>query len=195
MRRSRRGGLAATLLLGLAGGLAMAVGAGRPWYVATARQRGLPEIAVEVTGTELVPVASALGLVALAGFGAVLATRGTLRRAVGALVAAVSVVVAALTARPPAAMALARSELAAHGWSSGAYDVDGSGWRWLVLSGAVAGVVAGLTVLRRGAQWSSLGPEYDAPSSPSRQEGVSHELTEAEVWREIDAGRDPTQGR
>ena len=174
----------------------MAAGAVRPWYTATARQRGLPEIGVSVTGAELTPLAGALALVALAGFGAVLATRGRLRRVLGAIVAAVSFAVAVITVHPPAVRVLLEEELSARGWSGGSYDAAVVAWRWLVLAGAVSCVVGGAAVLRSGSGWSGrgsgVGPEYDAAADGR---SPSQDLTEAEVWREIDSGRDPTQSR
>ena len=171
----------------------MAVGATRPWYAATARQRSLPEIDVAVTGAALSPLTGALALVALAGFGAILATRGRMRQVLGAVVATVALVAGGLAARPPGARALLERELSAHGWSGGPYDTTLLGWRWLVLAGAIGCMVAGVAVLRFGAGWSRLGPADDV----SRSDGSAarRDLTEAEVWREIDSGRDPTQDR
>ena len=69
-----------TLVVGLAGALAMTVGVAKPWVTATARQSGLPQIEVTVSGASLAPLAGALGVVVLAAFGAVVATRGWVRR-------------------------------------------------------------------------------------------------------------------
>ena len=58
-----------TLVLGLAGALAVMVGVAKPWATATATQPGLPAIEVQVTGADLAPLAGALGVVLLAAFG------------------------------------------------------------------------------------------------------------------------------
>jgi len=62
---------------------------------------------VAVSGADLVPLAAALALAALAGLAAVIATRGVLRRAAGVLLAAFGAVAgAAVTARVSAASVL-----------------------------------------------------------------------------------------
>jgi uncharacterized membrane protein (TIGR02234 family) len=73
-----------------------------------------------------------------------------------------------------------------------------TGWRWLTLAGSVAAIAAGVAISLYGARWATMGSEYDAPRT--RGSGVTRGTTdttavvssEADVWREIDRGRDPT---
>src|ERR1700745_1183006 len=100
--------------------LAGAVGAGL--VVPAARQawahaiftppKPLPAQEIAVTGHQLVPLASALALAALACLAAVIATRSVLRRAVGVLLAARGAAPAAavlVSLRAPAVLAAARA--------------------------------------------------------------------------------------
>jgi uncharacterized membrane protein (TIGR02234 family) len=84
--------LALLLLVGAAGaGLAL-LATRQGWArVETAAPRPLPASVTTVTGQALVPAAGALALAALAGLAAVLATRRTLRRIAGVLVAGIGV--------------------------------------------------------------------------------------------------------
>lgn len=159
-------------------------------------QRGVPTIEASASGADIVPLAGALGVVVLAAFGAVVATRGLARRALGVLimVAAASIVAAALSTG--SAGPQLEAGLSARGWSGGSYSTADQPWRWVALIAAVLCVVAGAAVAAYGPSWATMGLRYDAPSSdaglrePTRgAEGMS----EADVWHEIDRGRDPTQ--
>ena len=111
--------------------------ASRPWLVeVTPRPAPLPPISATRSGASLVPLLPAVALVALAGAGALLATRG---RWVGAVLVA-----AGLT------MAVTATGQVAHG-----------GWPLLcVVAGAVITLVGG-AALRRGRAWPRLGTRYD----------------------------------
>jgi uncharacterized membrane protein (TIGR02234 family) len=185
-----------TLVLGLAGALAMTVGVAKPWVTATARQTGLPQIEVAVSGADLAPLAGALGVVVLAAFGAVIATRGWVRRALGMLIVLASLVVLVSALHPPGATGELEDALGAKGWTGGDYDSGIAAWRWLALAGSVASILAGLAISRYGGRWATMGAAYDAPGGsqdavPGRQPDPAAS-TEADVWREIDEGRDPT---
>ncbi len=186
-----------TLLLGLLGAAAIVVGVARPWANATANQPGLPTIHADVTGADLAPLAGALGVVVLAAFGAVIATRGWVRRGLGVLIVASAAVVLVTAIDPPGATSGLRDALSAKGWSGGALDPGVSGWRWVALAGSVASIAAGVAISLYGARWATMGAEYDAPAAAkSDQPGSTAPQvasTEAEVWRELDEGRDPTR--
>ena len=84
----RRRELALLLLLGAAGAGLVLLAARQGWaQVRTAVPRPLPDSVVAVTGQTLVPDAGALALAALAGLAAILATRRTLRRVAGVVLA------------------------------------------------------------------------------------------------------------
>src|SRR5215469_13296216 len=82
--------LAAALLLGALGAGLVFLASRAAWaHVRTIPPRPLPASNVTVTGAQLVPYAAALVLAGLATLGAVLATRGPLRRVAGALLVAI----------------------------------------------------------------------------------------------------------
>ncbi len=186
---------AQTLLVGLVSAGAVSVGVSRPWVSATAASSGLPVIHASVDGADLAPLAGALGFVLLAAFGAVIATRGWVRRGLGVLVVAAALVVLAAVVHPGQTGAAVEAGLSAKGWSGGPYDAGTSVWRWLVGAGALGCLVAGLLVARLGGAWATMGQRYDGPRRPAgpARSGPQPNPTESDVWRSIDSGHDPTQ--
>jgi uncharacterized membrane protein (TIGR02234 family) len=145
---------------------------------------------IDVSGSDLVPLAGALALAALAGLAAVIATKGTVRRIAGALVAlfgagagaAVMTSVTAATVLSVAASKVASPEAAAvsgaagsttSGTSSGGALVvagtagravmTGTAWHVAVLAGALLIFLAGLATVLRGPDWPVMSARYDAP--------------------------------
>ncbi len=184
-------GYAVTLVLGLAASGAVAVGVNKPWLRATATVEGMPRLVAEVSGADIAPAAGALGLAALAAFGAVVATRGLFRRAVGVLIIAALAYVAFSAIFPGATGGLVVQGLAAKGWAGGHYDVHSVWWRWLVAVGALVGAGCGCLVVRFATMWATMGERYDAPAEHRQAEASS----ESDVWRAIDRGDDPTVDR
>lgn len=138
------------------------------------------------------PLAGALGYVLLAAFGAVIATRGWLRRAVGSLivVAAVAVAISVLVL-PGGADAQLRDALAANGWPGrGPIDPETPVWRWLVLAGSIGAASAGAVIAVRGHRFAVMGARYDAVSAPAGKADIGS--GESDLWRAIDRGDDPT---
>jgi uncharacterized membrane protein (TIGR02234 family) len=149
---------------------------------------------VSVSGNDLVPLAGALALATLAGLVAVIATRGVLRRVVGALLAifgagagaAVLTAVTSATVLSVAASKVASPESAALSGtagsttsgsaSGGALVITGSAghaimtgapWHVAVLAGALLVFLAGLATALRGPDWPVMSSRYDAPESGS----------------------------
>ena len=90
-----------TLLAGAVGAAVVLLAARQGWArVVTIEPRPLPASRVAVSGQDLVPAAGALGLAALAGLAAVLATRGLARRIVGGLLAVFGVAIIASVSLP-----------------------------------------------------------------------------------------------
>lgn len=197
----------AVLALLIVAGAALAVLAGSlTWW----RQRHLDALAGAITTTAtgsqtdvlLVPAA----LVALAGFGAALATTGLLRRLVGLLlligggVTAVLALIGVFTAP-----ALLLTSLPRPAESSAAPDLQPIGAALGVVAGALISVAGVLLVIGYGAR-RTLGSRYDAPTSrraraaeagePSAAGGATDPVADAEAsaqwWKALDAGRDPT---
>jgi uncharacterized membrane protein (TIGR02234 family) len=202
-----------TVVVGLLGALAVTVAMTRPWIRATAEVPGLPTIEVDVSGATLSPVAGALGVVLLASFGAVIATRGWVRRALGGLVVVASIVVLASAVATPDAGAPAEEALSAKGWTGGAYVTEAVAWRWLALAGGICCLLAGIAVAVRGHRWPVMGSRYDAPAATtaaattaaataaaatdmtdaSDATAAADVLDEADLWRALDRGQDPTR--
>jgi uncharacterized membrane protein (TIGR02234 family) len=156
-------------------------------------QKPLTAEVVDVSGTDLVPLAEALALAALAGLIAVIATRGVARRIVGALLAlfgagagaAVLTAVTAATVVSVAAGKVASPESAALSGTaagsttsgssgSGAVVVSGSTghaimsgapWQAVVIVGALLIFAAGLATALRGQDWPVMSARYDAPGA------------------------------
>ena len=185
-----------TLVVGLGAATAVTVAVSRPWVEASVHQRGVPNIEASASGADIVPLAGALGVVVLAAFGAVIATHGLVRRALGVLimVAAASIVAAALSTG--SAGSQLEAGLSARGWSGGSYSTADQPWRWVALTAALLCVVAGAAVAAYGPGWATMGSRYDAPrtdADPGGPTRAAEAMSEADVWREIDRGRDPTQ--
>lgn len=211
---SDRRALAVAIVGGLAaGGLAL-LGVSQAWARVEIAVAGVPSSTIEVSGTSAVPWVGALTLVILAGALAIVPTGGWLRRAVGVIVglAAAGAVIGTLTAGPAIDDALTE-KLAQSPASGGVNDAavvaaaDHPAWRWLSLVGSAAGLAVGIYVAARGQRWPTMGSRYDAPRS--RREGTGGpepdqpdqpaDATESEtpaenadLWRAMDEGRDPT---
>lgn len=186
-----------TLLVGLLASTLMTVAVSKPWVEASATTPGLPVLEATATGAEVAPVAGALSVVSLAAFGAVIATRGMLRRGLGGVVVAAAIVVVVAAMQPGSADGELRAELRALGWAGGDYATVSALWRWLAIAGAVAGLAAGAAVAAYGDRWPTMGARYDAPTATPRARPVDEpgpgQGGEADLWHEIDRGRDPTQ--
>lgn len=158
---------------------------------------------VDVRGSDVVPVAPALSLVALAALLAVPATRRWGRRVVGGVLAATgagltgATLVTALDLRPRVVRWIDLGDvsgtldsLAAHPW-----------WPALTVLAGVAVMACGLAVLLRGPRWPAMGARYERPVRPSaRNRSTTSEAVEsssaverpAETWDALDRGEDPT---
>jgi len=145
---------------------------------------------IDVSGADLVPLAGALAVAALAGLAAVIATRGVLRQAAGVLLAlfgagagaAVTTTVTAASVVSVAASHVGSPESAAvsgtagsttSGSSGGATIVvagaaghavmNGTPWRVAVVAGALLIFGAGLATVLRGSRWPVMSARYDLP--------------------------------
>lgn len=175
-----------------------AVGAGALVVLVAAQQ---PRVAVAgATPSGGTPAATALGLVVLAGAGALLLVRGWARTVIGALLlaAAVGIVVAGLD-RPDTWFAYTgRPDVTPHR----------SVWAWLVAAGGMLIGLGALIVAVRGRGWPDPGGRYDAaaPAGPggragaearaggaARAEGEARaEPSGRAAWDALDRGEDPT---
>jgi LPXTG-motif cell wall-anchored protein len=133
--------------------------------VMSARPAPLPPVHELKTGSALAPWLPALGLVALAGAGALLATRGLVRAAVGVLLL-----------------------FCGFGLIAGAAGHLPGGWPVATALGGLLVAGAGGLTLVRGRRWPALGTRYERPAGAARSP-----QTDAELWDALDRGDDPTR--
>jgi hypothetical protein len=171
--RTGRRRLAYAILLCVAGAALALYAATRTWTVeVTARPAPLPDLRTAHDGPSwLAPIA----VVGLAAAGAVLATRGRVRRAVGVLLMLIGAGVAI---------------------GGGTGLADGRPWPALCLVGGLAVALAGGLTAARGHTWPTMGARYersrDAPSDrpvPAAQNGP---VASTQAWDALDRGEDPT---
>jgi len=200
------------LLAGAAGAGLVVLAARQAWaHAIFTPPRPLPAQDIAVTGQQLVPLASALALAALACLAAVIATRSVLRRAVGVLLAVLGAATAAAVLaglRAPAVLAAARASALAgplggsttSGTPSGGavHEVviagpgrailAGAPWRAAALAGAVAIVLAGLATIWRGPRWPVMSARFERSPQGPRRAGADS----ATMWESLSRDVDPT---
>jgi len=179
------------LLTGAAGAAIILLAVRQQWAraVFTPPKPLTPQV-VNVSGADLVPLAGALALAALAGLAALIATRGVLRRAAGVLLAlfgagagaAIMTSVTAATVINVAASKVASPGSAAASGAAGSTTsgsagggalvvsgstaqafMSGAPWHVAVLIGALLVFIAGLATALRGPGWPVMSARYDAP--------------------------------
>jgi hypothetical protein len=134
-----RRGLTLAVVACAAAALLVLVVSGRTWAVeVTPRPAPLPELRIAHTGGALRPWLPALGWVALAGAGALLAIRGIARRMVGGLLVLAGGVIVV-----------------------GALSIGVGGWPVLAAVGGLAVAVAGVLAVRYGGRWPAMGARYE----------------------------------
>jgi len=178
------------LLLGAAGAGVVILALRQTWAVAVfTAPRPLPAQDISVSGQQLVPLAGALALAALACLAAVIASRSAVRRVAGALLALLGAgagIAAIAAVRASGVLAAARASAAAgalggsttSGTTPGgpvhAIIIAGSGghvvmsglpWREVAACGAAAIVLAGLATAWRGPRWPVMSARFERPRS------------------------------
>ena len=178
---SRRSGFGPTVLAGLAGAALASVASGKAWFEADGAL--LPGVRDSDRSADM-PLALALSLVVLAGWGALLVTRGRARRVMAglALLAAVGVV-ACVAVAPFTLPDQVREHL-----PGGSGDVSVSITPWFVAAaiGAALSVVALAVAWLRSPAWPTMSSRYDAPATRAAEAG------DTDLWKALDEGHDPT---
>lgn len=172
------------VLLGGAASALAATAASRPWATATVDVGGAAR-EFSADGSDVAPLALALGLVALASWGAVLVTR-TRGRQVASLVG----LAASAGALAAAAASYNRAVDEAVELGGGPALADGSHTAWffvLLVTAGAAAVLFGVAV-RAAAGWPEMGARYDAPGGRS----APRTPEQADLWKALDEGHDPT---
>jgi uncharacterized membrane protein (TIGR02234 family) len=187
--RSRSFGPA--VLLGLAGAALASVSGARTWATASGSAAGV-DVRAGVSGSGSAPLVVALGLVALAAWGVVLVLRGGARRAVAVVGAAASVgVVAATVAAFSRVQADAVEAVTAKGATGDVVTTSLTGWYYAAAAGGLVALVTFVVAVIASPRWPAMGSRYDAPAA--RSTGQGRVVTEPDLWRALDDGRDPTE--
>jgi len=185
------------LLAGAAGAGLVVLAVRQVWaHAIFAPPRPLPAQDISVTGQQLVPLASALALAALACLAAVIATRSVARGAAGVLLAVLgagAAVASSAGARAPAVLAAARAghEIVIAG--PGRVIMAGAPWRAAAIAGAVVIMLAGLATVWRGSRWPVMSARFERPGRPGGP-GASPRAgpDSAAMWESLSRDVDPT---
>ncbi|HKA69690.1 MAG TPA: Trp biosynthesis-associated membrane protein [Actinomycetes bacterium] len=192
--------LATAVLACAAGAGLVLLAAGQPWASAVTSGVAGP-VAVTATGAEIVPLVPGLAVLALAGSVALLATRRTGRRLVGAILAVAGAGIVAATIAGFAAPDPALREAAgvATGRIGAAVsDVAGTGWPWLALAGGLVVLAVGLAAAVAGPRWSVMSSRYERGAEPAAAGGqdaaaaATDPSAGSDTWIAQDKGIDPT---
>ena len=169
-----------TTVLCCAAGAALALyGITRTWAVEVTARPGLSDLRSVRTGADVVPWVIGLALVALAGGGALLATRGTVRRALGALLAlaGAGIGVGAVAGRA--------------GLDTGSAGAGATLWPVLCALGGLLVVAGGVRAVRHGHEWPGMGARYERRPQPAPA-GEDQRVDTRSAWDALDRGDDPT---
>lgn len=182
---SRRSSFGPTVLVGLASAALAAVGASRTWAEATTTAQG--ERTVAAAGSDVAAVALPLALVALASWGAVLVLRSRGRRVVAVLGILSAAGAAVATLRDSGDAGEVATKLL-----GGASDVAVSTTAWPVVTAVACAVTAAAfaVVLVKAPGWPEMSSRYDAPTD---RRADNESMSQADLWRAIDEGHDPTE--
>ena len=175
--------LASTVLLGAAGaGLAL-YAVTRTWSEVVTARPGLSSLREIRTGADVEPWVLGLALVALAGAGALLATRGVARRLLGGLLALVGLGVAAGATAGRAGLAV------------GAAGAGATVWPVACVLGGLLILLGGLSAARWGHRWPAMGARYErrrTGAAPAPDADVDQRVDTRAAWDALDRGDDPT---
>jgi|GEM_PF-1470375 len=166
-----------------------------PWFRVAVAGRA----PVTFDGAQVAPSLTGLALLALAGVAAVVATAGVVRRVLGGMLAGAGGVVAAIGIRALLATPFATDAPAsALPQPPPGLVVDDLRYQptettaapWLAVAGGLLLLGIGLVVLVAEPRLARLGTRYANPARPR----VEADPDRA-AWRDLDAGRDPTERR
>ena len=181
------------VLAGLATAGLTAVAASQTWLHARAEgvsvRRG-----VDVSGSDAAPLALALALVALAGWGVILVSQTRARRVAAAigLVAVLGALVVVVTLWSGTEDVVARVVT-----NQGVDDVLSVGhrpWYFITAAAGLAQVVALVAAFREAPSWPTMSSRYDAPGSSAAPAAEGGNRPDLELWKSLDEGHDPTTG-
>lgn len=181
---------AVALLLDVVGAGAALLVASRSWQTVTYERGGpFPTLTREVIGRTVDAAPTALALVALAGVVAVLATRATVRRVVGAVIAAAGVGLIWRAWVSSDAVDSARAyrllDLPLDGGFPGPAVATHGVWPALTAACGALVAVSGIAIAWRGHRWQVMSARYE--TAPAQDGDPARTL-----WTKLDRGEDPT---
>jgi uncharacterized membrane protein (TIGR02234 family) len=180
---------ALALVACLAGAALAAYAVTRTWSLQVTPRTGMSDLRTARTGADAAPWVIGLALVALAGTGALLATRGVVRRVLGGLLALCGLGVAA-----GAIIGRVRVD-------PGAAGAGATGWPIACVVGGLIIVLGGVAAARLGHRWPTMSARYErkpvAPAQfrPAKAVATDPALEPADnraAWDALDRGDDPT---
>lgn len=178
--------LAALVLLGTA---ACAGAAAMTWWTADYVDPLTGPVTLTASGADCLPELVPVALVALAGFGASLATQGWVRRLVGVILLAGGLLVAIRSAgamvSEPAALT---GGLVRPADPAGPAELHPVGPILALVGGVLLAVAGGLVAAGLGGR-RRLGARYEAPSTAPTDPASTDP---GDWWKALDAGTDPT---
>jgi uncharacterized membrane protein (TIGR02234 family) len=192
----RYGPFALALLLEVLGAGGALLVSTRSWQtVTTPRPAPLHDDVLQLSGRTVDAAPTALALVALAGVVAVLATRGAVRRLVGAVLAltGAGLVWRAIASSGAVSAGRARALVGEH---RATVDVSAAApriathamWPALTLLCGVVVAASGVLIAWRGHRWQVMSARYEAqPAGPADPAKAA-----ATLWTALDRGEDPT---
>lgn len=196
---TKRSSFGATILAGLATAGLMAVAASQTWLHARVDGLGVRS-GVDISGSDGAPLALALALVALAGWGVILVSGSQARRiaSVIGLVATIGALIVVVTLWPEADEVAAR--VVGERGGDAVLGVSHRPWHWITAVAGLAQLVTLLAAFRDAPTWPTMSSRYDAPTghrnaaAPVVETGEDAEpLPDLELWKALDEGRDPTE--
>lgn len=175
------------VLAGLLAAALTSVASAKPWFTAAVDYRLMPGVPDAESRADM-PLALALSLLVLAGWGALLVSRGRIRRAFATVaVAAALGVLGCVVAAPFTLPDDIRSRLLA---GSDDVAISATGWFVAAAVGGVAAAAALVVAWLRLPRWPTMSSRYDAPTAASA--AGAEASTPTDLWKALDEGRDPT---
>lgn len=175
-----------------AGGLAF-FAASRTWAHVRVATDGLPSDSVDVTGADAQPLVSALAVVVVTAALAVLAASPRVRRVVGGFTVLVALAALATLLLGGSSLdsAVDRAVEASPAYTgTGDHDFTTSAWKYVAAFAFVLAALLGGVTAKLGASWPTMGSRYEAPAA---RPSATAPQSDAEMWKALDEGRDPTQ--
>jgi uncharacterized membrane protein (TIGR02234 family) len=186
----RRTSFGPTVVLGLGGSALATVAASQGWATATTRSPGLRTVTAE--GADVAPGVLPLALVALAAWGTVLVLRRRGRRAVAVLGFLAALVAGGSALLTGGASAEVATRLLG---DAGGVTTETTLWPAAAAVGSFVAAAAFVVAYRSAPVWPEMSARYDAPGGRQARPGPARDaktMTDAELWRALDEGRDPT---